>query len=752
MSAILEHGITRRKLLGGAGALTVAFSLTPANSATPVADPKAVQPPAAPPGPQLVPSLKNWPMLDGWIRIDAQNKVTVFTGKAELGQGIRTALCQVAAEELVVLPARITMVTADTDRTANEGYTAGSHSMQDSGTAIRHAAAQAREILLGLAATKLSVPVEDLTVSDGTIKTAAGASVTYGELVADETLHVEAQPVSKFRDEKQHTIMGKPLARLDIPRKVTGGVAYVQDMKLPGMVHGRVVRPPSPGATLRSLDTAAVEKMPGVLKVVRDGRFLAVIGAREYPTVLAAQALAKAAQWDETETLPDPARLYESILASPPKDIVILDKGTLTGGGARTLKAGYLRPYQLHASIGPSCAVGQLVDGKYTVWTHSQGVFPLRGAIAEMVGQPPETVRCIHTEGSGCYGHNAADDVAGDAALLARAYPGKPVRVQWMREDEFTWEPISPAMVTGVTASLDDKGMITEWQYGVWSNTHNARPGAAGDLIGAQHLETPFKPSPPKPGTQPEGAGDRNAIPLYVIPNTRVTHHFLPVTPIRTSALRGLGAYMNVFSVESFMDELARAAGTDPVEFRLKHLDDQRAKDVIKLATDKFDWKNYKARPGHGRGFAFARYKNLAAYCAMACEVEVRRDTGEIRILRVECAVDSGTAVNHDGIRNQIEGGIVQSSSWTMSEEVTFDKTRITSRDWGGYPILRFPQVPWAVNVSIIDRPGKPFLGSGEASQGPTGAMIANALADATGVRMRQLPLTRERVRTALAG
>ncbi len=747
MSAVLQASVNRRQLLGGMGALTVAFTL-PANSAEPAAAPGA-QPPAAPPGPQLVPSLKNWPMIDGWIRIDAQNQVTVFTGKAELGQGIRTALMQVAAEELVVAPARITMVTADTDRTANEGYTAGSHSMQDSGTAIRHAAAQAREILLGLAATKLGAAQDSLTVADGTV-TGGSGKATYGELVADDTLHVQAQPVSKFRDPKQHTIMGKPQPRLDIPGKVTGGVSYVQDMKLPGMVHGRIVRPPSPGATLRALDSSAVEKMPGVLKVVKDGRFIAVIGAKEYQTVVAARALATACQWDEKPTLPDPANLYKGILASPPKDIVILDKGTLTGQGSRTLTAGYLRPYQLHASIGPSCAIGQLVDGKYTIWTHSQGVFPLRGAIAEMVGQPPETVRCIHTEGSGCYGHNAADDVAGDAALLARAFPGKPVRVQWMREDEFTWEPISPAMVTGVTATLDDKGMISEWQYGVWSNTHNARPGAAGDLIGAQHLETPFQPSPPKPGTQPEGAGDRNAIPLYDIPNARVTHHFLPVTPIRTSALRGLGAYFNVFSLESFMDELARAAGADPVEFRLKHMSDKRAIDVIKLATEKFDWKNYKRTPGHGRGFAFARYKNLAAFCAMACEVEVRRDTGEIRILRVECAVDSGTAVNPDGIRNQIEGGIVQSSSWTMSEEVTFDTTRITSRDWGGYPILRFPQVPQSVNVHIIDRPGTPFLGSGEASQGPTGAMIANAVMDATGVRIRQLPLTRERVRKAL--
>jgi CO/xanthine dehydrogenase Mo-binding subunit len=385
------------------------------------------------------------------------------------------------------------------------------------------------------------------------------------------------------------------------------------------------------------------------------------------------------------------------------------------------------------------------------VWTHSQGVFPLRKALAELLGQGEDAVRCIHVEGSGCYGHNAADDVAGDAALLAQALPGQPVRVQWMREDEHMWEPYGPAMVTGAQASLDASGRIAAWRYDVWSNTHNQRPGKAGDLLAGQHVARAFAPSPPKPGQQPEGAGDRNAIPLYTVPNLQVVHHFIPGMPLRVSALRGLGAYMNVFSIESFMDELARAAGADPVGFRLKHLTDARAHDAIRLAAARFGWDAWRRLPGHGRGFAFARYKNLAAYCAIACEVEVRRDTGEVRVLRVVAAVDSGEVASPDGVHNQIEGGIVQSTSWTLSEEVRFDRTRILSRDWGGYPILRFPRVPQSVEVHIVPRPGEPFLGTGEAAQGPMSAALANAVADATGARVRQLPLTRDRLRAALA-
>jgi CO/xanthine dehydrogenase Mo-binding subunit len=544
--------------------------------------------------------------------------------------------------------------------------------------------------------------------------------------------------------------MGKPVHRVDIPAKVTGGVAYVHDLRLPEMVHARVVRPPSYGAKLTSVEMEPVAKMAGVVKIVRDGSFLAVVAAREWTAVQAMRALRARAQWNEPAKLP--RDIYATLAQLPSQDSVIAGADAPMPQGARIMQAEYRRPYQLHGAIGPACAVARFENGALTLWTHSQGVYPLRGAIAELISLPPERVHCIHMEGSGCYGHNAADDVAADAALIARALPGKPVRVQWMREDEHAWEPYGPAMMTKVRAALDGAGNVAGWQYDVWSNTHSTRPaGKAGELAAALALEKPFQPSPPRPIPQPEGGGDRNAIPLYKFPATRVTHHFIPQMPLRVSALRALGGYMNVFSIESFVDELAAAAKADPVEFRLRHLEDPRARDVIRFAAERFGWDASKKQNGRGRGFAFARYKNLAAYCALAMEVEVERETGELRVLRVVATVDSGEAVNPDGIRNQIEGGILQAVSWTRFEAVMYNDTRITSRDWGTYPILRFSHVPKTLEVHVIDRPGEHFLGTGEAAQGPAAGALANALAHATGVRVRELPFSPRRLRGALS-
>jgi CO/xanthine dehydrogenase Mo-binding subunit len=544
--------------------------------------------------------------------------------------------------------------------------------------------------------------------------------------------------------------VGKPVPRIDIPGKVTGGVSYVHDLRLPGMVHARVVRPPAYGARLKSLDTGAAQTMPGILKIVRDGSYVAVVAEREYQAVQAMRALADTARWDQPQKLPPQRDIYSTLQRLRSEEFVIHGDKTPPSDAAGMVEAVYRRPYQIHGSIGPSCAVGLYQDGRLTLWTHSQGVYPLRGAVAEMLKLPAERVHCIHMEGAGCYGHNAADDAAADAALIARAMPGRPVRVQWMREEEHAWEPFGPAMLTKARAALDASGRISSWQYEVWSNTHSTRPGRAGNLASAWLLESPFTPPPPRPIPQPEGGGDRNAIPIYTLPNARIVHHFIPEMPLRVSALRSLGAYMNVFSIESFMDELARAANADPVDFRLRHLDDARAREVIRTAADRFGWTSAKRQQGRGRGFAFARYKNLAAYCAVAMDVEVERETGDVRIGRIVAAVDSGEAVNPDGIRNQIEGGILQSASWTMFESVTWEPTRITSRDWGRYPILRFAHVPRSVEVHVIDRPGQPFLGTGEAAQGPTSAALANAIADATGARIREIPLDRARVKAAI--
>jgi nicotinate dehydrogenase subunit B len=735
--------LDRRRVLAGGGALIVSFSLTDAFAQD--------QAPAVAPAPKPPGSLATAPYLDSWIRIDADGSITAFTGKAELGQGFKTAFQQIAAEELDVPFGSLKVVTADTRLTANEGYTSGSHSMQDSGTAIQNAAAQVRELLVAEAARRLDLPAENLRTENGAVIAPDGRRLGYGELVAADMLHVQAQATSTLKDPAKYAVMGQAIPRVDIPAKVTGGAAYVQDMRLPGMVHARVVRPPSYGAQLTDCDASAVEKLPGVVKVVRDGNFLAVVAKKEFQSVKAMKVLSAVAKWKETPSLPKQDDLLSVLTGLPSQDSTIFQQGNPSAVGGKTIEATYTRPYQAHGSIGPSCAVAQSVNDAMTVWTHTQGVYPDRQGIAEMLRVPPASVRLIHVEGSGCYGHNGADDAAADAALIARALPGVPVRVQWTREQEHAWEPFGPAMVTKLKASLDSSGAISDWNFEVWSNTHSMRPGGAGSMLAAQHMAQPFAVPAPKPLPLPEGGGDRNAIPIYKFPNAHVVHHFIPAMPVRISAMRALGAYHNVFSIESFMDELTTAAGADSVEFRLRHLDDARGRDVINKAAQEFGWKKgQKAPQDRGFGFAFARYKNLAAYCAIATEVEVNSETGRPRLVRAVAAVDSGQVVNPDGLINQIEGAIVQSMSWTLYESVTFDDTRITSIDWQTYPILRFNSVPDSIDVHIINRPGQPFLGSGETGQGPAAASIANAITNATGKRLRNLPLTRKRIKDAI--
>ena len=730
MNPLAPLDTSRRRFLAQSGAIVVAFAIAPSAYAQ------------GAPG-----SLNATPNLDSWIGVGADGTITVFTGKVELGQGIKTALLQIASDELRIDPARITLVTADTARTPNEGYTAGSRSLVDSGTAILNASAQVRELLVGLAATRFGVGVDALTVADGVVRASDGRNATYAELAAGQSLHVAAQPRSALTDPKTRKQMGKSLPRVDIPLKVTGGVVYVQDLRLPNMLHARVVRPPRQGARLRAFDQVAVEKSPGVVKVVRNGSYIAVVASREFEAIRAMRAANRAAAW-EVPGAGLATDAYADLAQAPREDFVIRGEREPIAG-SWTVESSYRRPYQMHASIGPSCAVALYENGALTVWTHSQGVYPLRGAIAEMLKLPPERVRCIHMEGSGCYGHNAADDAGADAALIAFGLPGRPIRAQWMREQENAWEPFGSMMLTTAQARLLN-GTITDWQFEVTSGPHSTRPGRAGNLAAAWLLEEPFALPTPQPIPQPEGGGDRNAIPIYTFPNTRVVHHFVRSPVLRVSALRSLGAYMNVFSIESFMDELAAVAKADPVQFRLQHLRDTRARDVIRLAADRFAWSAATKVPGKGRGFAFARYKNLAAYAAIAMEVDVDRDSGRIDVTRVVAAVDSGDVVNPDGIRNQMEGGIVQSLSWTLYEAVGFDRQGVTSRDWSGYPIMRFASVPKSIDVHIIDRPGKPFLGTGEAAQGPAAAALANAVADATGVRIRELPFTKKRVREAI--
>jgi CO/xanthine dehydrogenase Mo-binding subunit len=692
--------------------------------------------------PSLPGSLKTEPNLDAWIKIDAQGQITVFTGKAELGTGIRTAMMQIAAELLNVAPHGLVLITADTARTPNEGYTAGSHSIADSGTAIFNAAAQVRSLLVQAAATQFGTDPQALTVKDGTITAPDGRHVSYGEVVGSVNLHQAANVVSALNDPKTFSVIGQSMPRVDIPGKVTGGPSYVQDLRLPGMLHGRVVRPSSVGATLATLDIHPIEQMPGVIKVLRDGNYLAVVADDEWRAILAMRALANAATWNLGPPLADQATIHQQLMDSPIQEIPVVDQHRPGAPAVKTLQARYTKPYLTHGSIGPSCALAQLTNEQLTVWTHTQGVYPLRAGLAELLSMPLQNIRCVHVEGSGCYGHNGADDVAADAALIARAMPGHPIRVQWMREQEHMGEPLGPAMTTDIVASLDAAGKIVDWRFQVWSNTHNFRIANAGRFIPASLLSSPFKPAPPQPIPMPEGDGQRNSVPLYTIPNMQVQYHFLPTMPIRVSAMRSLGAYHNVFSIESFIDELALAAETDPVAFRLAHLEDPRARDVIELAAKKFGWQSgARLAQGRGVGFAFAQYKNLMAYFAIAMEVSVEPKTGDVQIERVVAACDCGQLVNPDGARNQVEGGIIQASSWALYEQTHWNAQNITSFDWSTYPILRFSSVPKSVEVHMIDRPGMPFLGVGEASQGPTPAAIANAIANATGRRLRDTPL-----------
>ncbi len=693
-------------------------------------------------------SLKKTPLLDAWIRVAPDGRVTVFTGKAELGQGLKTALLQVAAEQLDLSPGQIELVTADTARTANEGFTAGSHSMQDSGTAILNAAAQVHGLLCEAAAADYGVGVDTLSTVAGSVRSADGRSLEYGRLAAKLNLHVQAAPAGPLKNPATYRVMGTSMPRVDIPAKLTGGAAYVQDIRLPGMLHGRAIRQPSVGARLREFDTGPIERMLGVVKVVREGSYLGVIAAKEWQAIKAMRALSAAAKWQETARLPDEATVLDTIRALPARDIPVLTWTAPAGPAVKRLKARYTRRYIMHGAIGPSCAVAQLVDGKMTVWTHTQGVFPLRAALSGLLRMQTDQVHCIHVEGSGCYGHNGADDVAGDAALLARSVPGRAVRVQWMREQEHTNEPYGAAMIAEVEGAIDADGRVVDWDYAVWSNTHNRRPTVGGLMLQNAALPVPMPVPPPAPIPMPEGGGDRNSNPIYTFPNARVVSHFIPQMPLRVSALRSLGAYLNVFAIESFMDELAQAAGADPVEFRLRHLQDERAQAVIALAADKFSWS--ASRRGEGRGFAFARYKNLGAYCAIALTLRVEHETGQIRLGRVVAAVDSGQEINPDGIRNQIEGAIVQAASWTLYESVHFDNKRILSTDWSGYPILRFPAAPESISVHVMPRPGQPFLGTGEAGQGPTAAAIGNAVRDAVGVRLRDMPFLAPKVKAAI--
>jgi CO/xanthine dehydrogenase Mo-binding subunit len=729
---------TRRHFLRSAGFLSLSFAI-------PLELARSQQ------GVRLPGNLNTNRQLSAWLRIESDHTVTLMVGKVELGQGVLTAVSQVCADELDVDFERIRVISGDTQLVPDEGITAGSLSMPYCAPAVRQASAEVRAILLELAAKQWGRSSAELTVRSGVIRAPNGDSLRYGDLLIGQALHREATGTVPLKPLSEHRYIGRSVQRPDIFHKVMGHAIFVQELRPEGLWHGQLVRPPSQGARLIQADLAKVQGMPGVVKVVRHGSFLGVVAQRLEQAHAAAQALAQSAQWTPGPALPAQADFEAWLRRAPSRPIQTHQQARASGPAAqRSVKASYYRPHQMHASIGPSAAIAHFDGRQIVVQTHSQSVFETRQSIAKLLGLTLENVRLQHVQGSGCYGHNLADDAAADAALLAHAVPGHPIKLQYTREQEHQWEPYGSAMAIDIEAGLNEQGDVLDWNLQIWSMPHNTRPqGDPGNMLSAKYLDQPF--AQPLPGNlgAPNFAADRNGVALYDFPGQEVLTHFVTEMPLRVSSHRGLGAYANVFAIESFMDELARHAKADPLAFRLRHLKDPRARDALTEVARVFGWDRWQARPGHGRGIGFARYKNIATYCAVALEVQVNPATGHVRVLRAVASADSGHIVNPDGVRNQIEGGLIQSLSWTLKEQVHFDAQQVQSTDWASYPILSFSEVP-DVEVVLIDRPNAPFLGAGEASQGPTGAAVANAVFDAIGVRMRQLPLTPDRVLKAL--
>ena len=695
--------------------------------------------------------------LSHWLDFSQPGLVRVFTGKVELGQGILTALSIIAADELDVRLDQVHMVSASTLEGPDEGMTSSSISVQDSGAAIRHACADVRFLALHMAAQAQGLSVDTLRVEQGQFTDAAGQPLgDYWHWLKGLSLDREYEGLSAPKAVNQLKLHGHgKVQRLDLPEKIMGQPRFIQDMRLPGLRHGRVLRAPSVTAQLANasqpIDPELLQQWSQAsIKCVVDGRFVGITAASEREADAALAQLQTKVAWTETDALPDMHHLAD-FLRNAPNDVTYpLQKGEgLEPDAGVTMACQYLKPYIAHASIGLCCALAQWDGQTLQVWTHSQGIQNLRDDLTKALNVPKESIVMRHVEGSGCYGHNGADDVAFDAAFLAMAQPGDPVRVMWSRSDELSQAPLCSAHLVALRARLDDKGRISHWHHELWANGYSSRPGRAlvPTLLGATQLANgqpmPLAINPPLAAG---GGADRNAIPGYEFENTHIINHRLTVMPIRTSAMRALGAFANVFAIESFMDELAHASGQDPVQFRKRHMTDPRSLAVLEAVVERSTWWQQPKDEGVGHGVAWARYKNTSAWCAVVARVQAGQT---LRVLNLDVAVDVGRVVDLDGVMNQTEGGALQSMSWALKEAVQFDRTRITTQSWTDYPILRFTEVP-ELKIHVLDRPDQPSLGAGESVQGPVAAALANALFDALGVRVRQLPLSQDHILHAL--
>lgn len=690
-------------------------------------------------------SLRDNPRLDRWLRFQPDRTVRVATGKVEMGQGILTALAQIAAEELDLGLHQVRVLSGSSVEGPAEGYTASSWSVEHSGAAIRAVAAEVRALALAQAARRLNTGADELSVEEGAIlRQGVATGLDYWVLAPDLDLTVDARGDVAPKPVAAHRIVGHSAPRLDLLAKLTGG-GFIHDMVLPGMLHARTLRQPGRGAVLRSLDVEAIWRAS--VGIVRRENFVAFVGVSETAVRRAAEAAPAHAVWDNPRQLRPEQATAAWIAAQPPHDRWVGDPAV--AGERVSLRC--TRPFLSHGSMAPSCALALWQDDRLTVWSHAQGMHPLRAAIAATLGLRPDQVDCHHVQGAGCYGHNGADDAALDAALVAMTRPGRPIRLMWQRAEEFGFEPLSPAMTVTAHATLADDGRPVGWVTEIHSPAHGQRPGVGGaTLLAAEALEVP--PPPRKPFDIPEdrgGGATRNGIPLYDIPARGIDFHLIHDIPVRTSSLRGLGATLNVFAIEGLMDDLAARAGADPLDYRLSLLSEPRARAVLQRAAEMAGWSGRDAGgAGQGMGLGLARYKNGSAWAAVVAAVTVDE---AVRVTDIWCAVDAGLAINPDGIANQVEGNIVQAISWALIEEVRFDAAGVAGVDWQGYPVIRFSEVP-DIRVELMDSRNHPPLGVGECAGGPAVAAIGNAVAHALGERVTDLPMTRDRIMAALMG
>jgi nicotinate dehydrogenase subunit B len=731
--------VSRRAVLKG-GAITVGFALAGL--------PSRVRAQSAAVAKRILDSKE----VDAFLAVNGDGTVTLFCGKVDLGQGLRIAMPQIAAEELGIDVDKITFIEGDTALTPDQGRTSGSNGIQRGGVQIRQAAATGRKALVELAAQRLNTKAEDLETVGGMVRPNSGAAgISFADLIAGKQFDLKLDPKAPLKDPARYTIVGKPLRRPDVPGKCFGTHLYVHDFAVPNMLHARVIRPGAVGAKLVSVDEASIKDIPGA-KVVRVKDLLAVVADDEWNAVRASRALR--AQWSEGTGLPSQSGLVESLRNEPGiVDETLVNKGSPAAqrpDGAKALTATYYWPMQSHASIGPSCAVAELNSDSATVWTASQGTHGNQTTFAKFLGLPKEKVRMIYLEGSGCYGMNGHEDAAADAAILSRA-TGRPVRVQWTREDELGWDPKGPPQLIGISGAVSADGRILDWRTELWiPKTTRGLPNIpllAPEAAGLEHV----------PGLN-AGLISQNGDPPYAAESIQVIAHWLKDAPLRPAPIRSPGKPANCFAVESFVDDLAAAAGIDPVEFRLRGLKDPRAIEVVKKTAAMMKWQSQpyqlastNAAIARGRGICFVHYKHSETYVGMGMEVAVERASGRIMVERVACAHDCGQIINPDGVRAQIEGSILQTISRVLMEEVMFDRSRVLSVDWASYPILRFSGVP-KIDIELIDRPTEKPLGAGEAACAAVGAALGNAVHNATGARLRTVPFTPERVKLALTG